>query len=308
MITGVPQHVDGRMMGIADEAGVRLVNRDRMWHYTEGIQNWNPIWPDHGIRILPGPSSMWFDALGRRLPAPGLPGYDTLGTLRLLRTTPDLQQYHHSWFILTQRIIEKEFALSGSEQNPDITNRDLKLLLRTRLGRGAGAPIEAFKNHGADFVIADNLADLVSRMNGLTEEPLLDYQRLRRQIEERDAEIRNPYSKDSQVTGIHNSRRYLGDKLFRTVKPHRILNPAAGQLISVRLHVVTRKTLGGIQTDLKGQAFTQDGSIIPGLYAAGEAAGFGGGGAHGYNALEGTFLGGCLFTGRTVGRSLARAL
>jgi predicted oxidoreductase len=308
MITGVPKHVDGRMLGIADEAGVRLVNRDRMWHYTEGIQNWNPIWPDHAIRILPGPSSMWFDALGRRLPAPGLPGYDTLSTLRLLRTTPDIQQYDHSWFILTQKIIEKEFALSGSEQNPDITNRDLKLLLRTRLGRGAGAPIEAFKDNGADFVVADNLASLVSGMNGLTGEALLDYRLVERQIAERDAEIQNPYSKDAQVIGIHNSRRFLGDRLFRTVKPHRILDPAAGPLIAVRLHIVTRKTLGGIQTDLTGQAFGKDGSRIPGLYAAGEAAGFGGGGAHGYNALEGTFLGGCLFTGRTVGRSLARLL
>ncbi|MDQ0676021.1 putative oxidoreductase [Pseudarthrobacter siccitolerans] len=308
MITGVPQHVDGRMLDIADEAGVRLVNRDRMWHYTEGIQNWNPIWPDHAIRILPGPSSLWFDALGRRFPAPALPGYDTLGTLKRLRTTPDLQQYSHSWFILTQKIIEKEFALSGSEQNPDITNRDLKLLLRTRLGRGAAAPIEAFKDHGADFVVAGNLADLVKGMNALTDKPLLDFQQLRRQIGERDAEIQNPYSKDAQGTGIHNSRRYLGDRLFRTVKPHRILDPAAGPLIAVRLHVVTRKTLGGVQTNLAGQALGQDGCPIPGLYAAGEAAGFGGGGAHGYNALEGTFLGGCLFTGRTAGRSLASAL
>jgi predicted oxidoreductase len=308
MITGVPQHVDGRMLDIADHAGVRLVNRDRMWHYTEGIQNWNPVWPDHAIRILPGPSSLWFDALGRRLPAPGLPGYDTLGTLKLLRTTPDIRQHSHSWFIINQKIIEKEFALSGSEQNPDITNRDLKLLLRSRLGRGAGAPIEAFKEHGGDFVVAENLADLVAGMNRLTGEPLLDHQHLLRQIEERDAEIRNPYSKDVQVSGIHNSRRFLGDRVFRTVKPHRILDPAAGPLIAVRLHVVTRKTLGGIQTDLTGQAFAQNGTRIPGLYAAGEAAGFGGGGAHGYNALEGTFLGGCLFTGRTAGRALAARL
>ncbi len=308
MVAGVPAHVDGRMLDIADGSGVRLVNRDRMWHYTEGIQNWNPIWPDHAIRILPGPSSLWFDALGRRLSAPGLPGYDTLGTLRLLRTTPDIQQHSHSWFILNQRIIEKEFALSGSEQNPDLTGRDVKLLLRSRLGKGAPGPIEAFKEHGADFVVARNLADLVRGMNGLTAEALLDHGHLRRQIEERDAEVRNPYSKDTQVAGIRNSRRFLGDRLFRTVKPHRILDPAAGPLIAVRLHVVTRKSLGGIQTNLAGQALGQDGSPVPGLYAAGEAAGFGGGGAHGYNALEGTFLGGCLFTGLTVGRSLVRSL
>jgi predicted oxidoreductase len=308
MITGVPKHVDGRMLDIADAAGVRLVNRDRMWHYTEGIRNWNPIWPDHAIRILPGPSSLWFDALGRRLPAPGFPGYDTLGTLRLLRATPDIAPYDYSWFILTQKIIEREFALSGSEQNPDITNRDFRLMLTSRLGHGAPPPVEAFKTKGADFVVAGNLRDLVAGMNDLTDEPLLDYGHIERQIMQRDAEVTNPYSKDAQVMGIHNSRRYLGDKLFRTAKPHRILDPAAGPLIAVKLHIVTRKTLGGIQTDLNGQAFAQDGSLIPGLYAAGEAAGFGGGGAHGYNALEGTFLGGCIFTGRTVGRSLARNL
>ena len=106
MITGVPAYVDGRMLDIAAESGVRLVNRDRMWHYTEGVQNWDPIWPGHAIRILPGPSSMWFDALGKRLPQPYLPGYDTLGTLRYLRTTPEISGYDHSWFILTQKIIE----------------------------------------------------------------------------------------------------------------------------------------------------------------------------------------------------------
>ena len=308
MVTGVPAHVDGRMLDIADADGVRLVNRDRMWHYTEGIRNWNPIWPDHGIRILPGPSSMWFDALGRRLPSPGLPGYDTLGTLALLRTTPDLQRHDHSWFVLTQKIIEKEFALSGSEQNPDITNHDLRLLLSSRLGAGAAPPVEAFKRNGADFVVADTLADLVAGMNALTNEPLLDAAVIERQIAQRDAEIDNPYSKDRQVVGIHNSRRFLGDWLFRTAKPHKILDPAAGPLIAVKLHIVTRKTLGGIQTDLTGQALAKDGRPIPGLYAAGEAAGFGGGGAHGYNALEGTFLGGCIFTGLTVGRSLVAFL
>jgi uncharacterized protein len=308
MISGVPASVDGRMLGIAEEAGARLVNRDRMWHYTEGIVNWDPIWPGHGIRVLPGPSSLWFDALGRRLPAPGYPGYDTVGTLRILRATPELQPYDHSWFVLTQRIIEKEFALSGSEQNPDLTNHDLQLLLRSRLGRGAPGPVEAFKRRGADFVVADTLPELVDGMNALTDEPLLEVEGLRRQIAERDAEIANRFSKDGQISGIHNARRYLGDRLTRVAKPHRILDPAAGPLIAVKMHILTRKTLGGIQTDLEGRALGVDGAPIPGLYAAGEAAGFGGGGVHGYNALEGTFLGGCLFTGRTVGRSLIRAL
>ncbi len=308
MVTGVPAHVDGRMLDIAADQGVRLVNRDRMWHYTEGLQNWNPVWPGHGIRILPGPSSMWLDARGRRLPAPGLPGYDTLGTLKLLRTTPDLVDHDYSWFVLDQTIIKKEFALSGSEQNPDITNRDLALLLRTRLGRAAPGPVEDFKREGADFVVADTLTELVRGMNALTGDDLLDEDAIRRQIEARDREVVNPYSKDAQTIGIQNSRRFRGDRLFRTVPAHAILDPRHGPLIAVRLWIVTRKTLGGIQTDLDGRALDESGMPIPGLYAAGEAAGFGGGGAHGYNALEGTFLGGCLFTGRTVGRALARAV
>ena len=306
MITGVPAYVDGRMLDIAADSGVRLVNRDRLWHYTEGVQNWDPIWPKHAIRILPGPSSMWFDALGRRLPAPYLPGYDTLGTLRYLRTTPEIAGYDHSWFILTQKIIEKEFALSGSEQNPDITNRDRLGMVRERLmSKGAPAPVEAFKSRGADFVVADTLEELVAMMNKLTDEPLLDPMAIRAQIEARDLQMANPYAKDAQVQGIRNSRRYLGDRIARTATPHRILDPDAGPLIGVKLHILTRKTLGGIQTDLSSRALDADGQPIGGLYAAGEVAGFGGGGVHGYNALEGTFLGGCLFSGRAAGRHAA---
>ncbi|MEW2515703.1 FAD-binding dehydrogenase [Streptomyces sp. NPDC046870] len=307
MVTGVPAYVDGRMLDISAEAGVRLVNRDRMWHYTEGLHNWDPIWPGHGIRILPGPSSLWLDALGRRLPDPCLPGYDTLGTLRYLRTTEDIAGYDHSWFILTRKIIEKEFALSGSEQNPDITAKDRKAVLRDRLlGKGAPAPVRAFLDHGADFVTAGNLEQLVEKMNALTGEPLLDAARVRRQIEARDLQIANPYSKDAQVQGIRNARRYIGDRLGRVAAPHRLLDPAAGPLVGVRMHVLTRKTLGGIQTDLDSRALGTDGTPIEGLYAAGEVAGFGGGGVHGYNALEGTFLGGCLFSGRAAGRHAAR--
>ncbi|BBZ28564.1 FAD-binding dehydrogenase [Mycolicibacterium madagascariense] len=309
MITGVPAHVDGRMLGIAAAAGVRLVNEDRMWHYTEGIQNWNPIWPQHAIRVLPGPSSMWFDALGRRLPAPFLPGYDTRGTLKYLRTTPDIQQYDHSWFILTQKMIGKEFALSGSEQNPDITNRDKKLFLRERvLGSGAPTPVEAFKQRGADFVVSGDLEDLVARMNKLTDEPLLDPAAIRAQIESRDLQMANPFSKDAQIQGIRNARRFLGDRIGRCAAPHRILDPDAGPLIGVKMHVLTRKTLGGIQTDLSSRALNAQGQPIDGLYAAGEVAGFGGGGVHGYNALEGTFLGGCIFSGRIAGRAVAASL
>lgn len=305
MITGVPAYVDGRMLDIAAEAGARLVNRDRMWHYVEGVQNWAPIWPKHAIRILPGPSPLWFDALGRRLPFPALPGYDTVATLKYLRTTPDLAAHDHSWFIVTEKMLAKEFALSGSEQNADITNRNLLGVLRSRLGKGAPREVAAFRDKGADFVVADDLETLVGKMNGLTEQPLLDPALIRRQIEDRDAQMDNPYAKDVQVQGIHNSRRYKGDRWARTSAPHKVLDPQAGPLIGVKLHVLTRKSLGGLQTDLSGRVLTPEGAVLEGLYAAGEAAGFGGGGLHGYNALEGTFLGGCIFSGRAAGRALS---
>ncbi|MEC8017130.1 MAG: FAD-binding protein, partial [Pseudomonadota bacterium] len=236
--------------------------------------------------------------------APYLPGFDTLGTLReILKTGHD-----YSWFILSQKIIEKEFALSGSEQNPDLSSGSWREVLRARLlSRGkAPAPVEAFKKHGADFVVADTLSELVKGMNEIGD-VALEETHLRRQIEARDAQADNPFAKDAQLIAIHAARRYLGDRLIRTAKPHRILDRANGPLIAVRLNILTRKTLGGFQTDLEGQLIGADGRAIPGLFAAGEVAGFGGGGYHGYNALEGSFLGGCLFTGRQAGRSSAIA-
>ena len=303
MISGVPEHVDGRMIGITEAAGARLINRDRMWHYVEGIRNWNPIWPRHGIRILPGPSSMWFDATGQRLPAPLFPGSDTLGQLSYILSTG----HDYSWFVLTQSIIKKEFALSGSEQNPDLTGKSWLMTVKRATNKGAPGPVEAFKTHGADFIVRDNLADLVAGMNALSGNDLLNPRQLRIQIEARDREIVNPYTKDNQVMNIHNARRYIGDRLIRTAKPHQILEPDHGPLIAVKLNILTRKTLGGFETDLDSRVFGNDGQIMPGLYAAGEAAGFGGGGMHGYRSLEGTFLGGCLFSGRNAGRAAAKA-
>ncbi len=304
MISGVPEHVDGRMIGITEKSGARLINRDRMWHYVEGIQNWSPIWPRHGIRILPGPSSMWFDASGTRLPAPLFPGSDTLGQLQYIMSTG----YDYSWFILTQSIIKKEFALSGSEQNPDLTGKSWRMTIKRATNKGAPAPVEAFKSHGVDFIVRDKIEDLVAAMNKLAGSELLKLEHIRMQIEARDREIANPYVKDAQVMNIHNARRYIGDRLIRTASPHRILDPAQGPLIAVKLNILTRKTLGGFETDLSSRVFGEEGSVIPGLYAAGEAAGFGGGGVHGYRSLEGTFLGGCLFSGCNAGRAAAKAV
>ncbi len=299
MVSGVPDYVDGQMQEIAKSAGAAAINEDRMWHYCEGLRNWNPIWPNHGIRILPGPSSMWFDALGQRMQAPCLPGFDTLSTLRRILSTG----HAHSWFILTQKIIEKEFALSGSEQNPDLTSGKWSAVLKERLGKGATRAVEAFKSKGEDFVVADDLATLVKGMNALTPETPLDEGHIRAQIEARDGQLHNRFAKDAQITAIRAARAYHGDKLVRTAKPHAILDPAHGPLIAVRLNILTRKSLGGLHTDLSGRVLGKDGAPVEGLYAAGEVAGFGGGGYHGYNALEGTFLGGCLFSGRAAGRS-----
>jgi len=301
MVAGVPDYVDGQMQRVAEGAGAGIINGDRMWHYTEGLANWDPIWPNHGIRILPGPSSMWFDALGDRMEAPYLPGFDSLGTLKRILSTG----HEHSWFILTQKIIEKEFALSGSEQNPDLTSGKWSEVIRRRLmNKGAPGPVEAFKEHGEDFVVANSLEELVAAMNKITPDVPVTLEKIRSQIEARDAQIDNEYCKDAQVTAIRGARNYRGDRLIRTAKPHRILDPKNGPLIAVRLNILTRKSLGGLHTDVTGQVLRPDGSAFEGLFAAGEVAGFGGGGYHGYNALEGTFLGGCIFSGRAAGRSV----
>lgn len=303
MISGVPDHVDGLMIDVVRASGASVINEDRMWHYPEGIENYAPIWSRHGIRILSGPSPLWLDARGKRLPVPLFPGFDSLGALEQI--TRD--GHDHSWFVLNERIIGREFALSGSEQNPDLTERSIKLVLG-RIGKGAPEPVRRFMERGADFVIRQTLPELVAGMNALTGETLIDAAELERETVARDREIDNKFGKDAQVMSIRAARNYLGDKLIRVAKPHRILDPAAGPLIAVRLWVLTRKTLGGLETDLSARVLQSGGEPLPGVYAAGEVAGFGGGGVHGYRALEGTFLGGCIFSGRIAGRAAAAAV
>ena len=303
MIAGVPDYVDGRMLAITEAAGGTIINRDRMWHYVEGIKNHTPIWTDHAIRILPGPSSLWLDACGRRLPVPLYPGFDTLATLKHIMETG----YDYSWFVLTRAIIQKEFALSGSEQNPDFTSKSWRQVLR-RITSGIPGPVKAFMDKGEDFIVEHDLARLVVRMNALTGEELLTVAQVENEIAARDRQLDNSFGKDAQVAAIRAARVYIGDKLSRVARPHKLLDPAAGPLIAVRLNILTRKTLGGLQTDLSSRVIGADGRPVPGLYAAGEVAGFGGGGVHGYAALEGTFLGGCIFSGRAAGRAAASAV
>ncbi|OHF04243.1 FAD binding domain-containing protein [Colletotrichum orchidophilum] len=306
-VVGVPAHVDGRMIGIAETVGANVINRDRMWHYNEGLQNWNPIWPNHGIRVLPAPSSLWLDATGKRLPPFLFPGTDTLATLKYICSTG----YDYTWFILDQSIIAREFALSGSEQNPDITGKSVWQLLTRVFGKKGTVPVQNFQKYGKDFVVKDNLADLVQGMNELQRErggPVLSLEDIKETIELRDGQFDNVYSKDAQTMLINNGRSYAPDKRSRIAAPHKLLDPKHGPLIAVRMNLLTRKTLGGIETNLQSNVMKADGEKFPGLYAAGEAAGFGGGGVHGYNSLEGTFLGGCIFSGRAAGRGIADEL
>lgn len=303
MLSGVPDHVDGEMLLATNHAGGNVIGADRMWNYPEGLINHTPIWSDHGIRLLAGPSSLWLDARGQRLPAPLFPGFDTHAALAHITRGG----HGHSWFLCNRRILEREFALSGSEQNPDLTGKDVRGVLGRALP-GATGPVERFAERGQDFVFGDDVAELVANMNTLVGEPLLDADDVERQVRSRDRQVDAGLGKDAQVEAIRAARRFITDRLIRTAAPHRILDPEAGPLVAIRLSILTRKTLGGLETDLSGRVLRAGGDPLPGVYAAGEVAGFGGGGMHGYRALEGTFLGGCLLSGRNAGRAAAAAV
>jgi len=250
------------MIGISEAAGGHVINGNRMWHYTEDVKNWDPIWPAHGIRILPGPSSMWFDAKGERLAPLCFPGFDTPTTLREMLKTG----YEYSWFVLTQKAIKKEFTLSGSEQNPDFTSKSWGEAIRQRIlsGSKATGSVEAFKERGEDFVEARPLPDLIRGMHRL-DGGLVDGAWLTAQIEASDAQVDNPFTRDAQLIAIHAARNYRGDRLIRTAPLHKLLDPANGPLIAVKLHVLTRKTLGRLQTNLESQMIGADGQVCPGF-------------------------------------------
>ncbi len=305
MLSGVPDSTDGLMIQVAADSGAVLVHEDRMWHYPEGIANHSPVWTDHGIRILPGPSPLWLDADGNRLPPPLFPGFDALGALTHLTSRGD----DHSWFVLNKAIMNSEFALSGSEQNPDLTGKDVKLLTQ-RVRPGAVGPVERFAQSSPEFIWADTPAELAAGMNTLASgsKGHIDADQLARTIALRDAQVESGLGKDHQVVATAMARRYRVDRLIRVSPPRPLTTPKDGPLLAVRLSVLTRKTLGGLHTDLSARVLRADGSALPGLWAVGEAAGFGGGGVHGHRALEGTFLGGCLFSGRVAGRALAAEL
>jgi len=239
--------------------------------------NHSPIWSHHGIRILAGPSALWLDARGQRFPAPLFPGFDALGALRHVIDTG----YDYSWFVLDQATLSTEIALSGSEQNGDLTGKNLRLLAG-RVRAGPTPEVRAFQERGIDFLSAGSVLELAAQMNQLVGEHLVDGESLQQLIEARDLQVRSGLGKDPQVVATAAARRFAGDRLMRVVTPHELLDPkdpgagragSGGPLIAIRLHVLTRKTLGGLETDLDGRALRPDGSALPGVYAVGEAAG-----------------------------------
>ena len=301
LLSGVPDHVDGRMLEVARAAGARAINLDRMWSYPEGAENFAPIWTRHGIRILAGPSALWLDAVGQRLPAPLFPGFDSLGALERIAHSG----HDHSWFVMDSAVFGREMALSGSEQNPDLTGKSIRQVLSRALPR-AVRPVEEFGRRGVDFVFASDAGELAARMNALAGDAGIEPAALERELREHDAQAASPSPTDAQIVAVREARRFIGDRLIRVARPHAFLDAKRGPLVAVRLRILTRKTLGGLETDLAGRVLGAAGAPLHGLYAAGEVAGFGGGGVHGYRALEGTFLGGCVFSGRVAGRAAAR--
>lgn len=299
MLQGVPDHVDGSGMLAAQDAGASVVNTGRMWNYPEGLAHHTPVWHDHAVRVLAGPGSLWLDANGRRLPPPLFPGIDTLRALRHLTTTGS----PHSWLLLNHRIAAAELRLSGSAHNPDLTGRSIALLLKRALPRPSD-PVQAFLDRSPDIVVADEPAALVAGMNKVVGEDRIDEALLRHQVLAYDRQAATGLGNDAQLAAVATARRYLPDRLMRTANDQQILDPTARPLIAMRLRVLTRKTLGGLQTDLDGRVLRDDGEPLPGLYGVGEVAGFGGGGMHGHRSLEGTFLGGCLHTGLRAARGI----
>ncbi|QKW49925.1 FAD-binding dehydrogenase [Streptomyces buecherae] len=303
LLIGVPPHVDGRMLSIVAAAGGSVIHLNRMWHYPDGVGHAEPAWPRHGVRVLAGPSPLWLDATGRRLPAPFFPGHDSLGPLGHVIGAG----HAHSWLVLTRSMAERELTLSGSDQNTALAERDLRAYL-TGLTARVPTSVQTLIRHREDLVVHSTLRGLVDGMNALTPASPLDYARVKREVRARDEQMSRAYSKDFQSMAVRNARAYWPDRLFKVASPHALLDRRHGPLLAVRLRPLTRKTLGGLETDLSARVLRCDGSALDGLFAAGEAAGFGGGGMHGHRALEGTFLGGCVFSGLTAGRAIASAL
>jgi uncharacterized protein len=273
MLNGSIPEADGQLLDRAEELGANITHLEKMWNYAAGVRHWAPLFPNHGLSLVPAKSPLWVNYQGRRFVDPPLVGaYDTL--------------------------------MLGAEFNPAV--RDKKLLaFIVRLLKGNGEQVEEFIDHCPDFVTAGTVAELADKMNALTGTKDVDARLLERDIADYDDNIARgtKFQNDDQLRRIAHVRQYLGDRL-RTCNMARIVDPDAMPLIAIRMQILTRKSLGGIQVDLDAKVLDKSGNAIPNLFAVGEACGFGGGGMHGKRALEGTFLGGCVYSGRVAARAI----
>ncbi len=304
ILNGAHPYADGTLHDAAQAAGAALTHLDRMWNYAAGVHHWRPRKPYHGLSLVPPRSALWLDARGHRIgPQPLVNGFDTRELVTQVCSGPG----PHSWQILNRRIALKELAVSGAEFNPSIREKKRLALARDLLFGNRWLYRELTRNC-PDFIVANTLEQLVYRMNALAGFGSVDPDAVRASIRRYDETVRlgAPW-RDEQLARIALMRTYRADRL-RTARSQRILDPDARPLIAIREHVVSRKSLGGIQTDLQCRALDPQGAPVPGLYAIGEAAGFGGGGMHGLRALEGTFLGACVLTGRAAAAALAGAV
>lgn len=301
ILNGSHPFADGMMHDAVRRAGGAVDNLDRMWNYAAGVHHWRPRKPGHGLSLVPPKSALWLNWRGERIgPSPLVGGFDT----RELVTQICRQERQYSWQVMNRAIAWKELAISGAEFNPSLRDRDIVGFLRDTLF-GNRRLVDEMIGHCPDVVVARSLPELAERMNALQGDDAVRPDLLREAVERYDAEIaRGPrLYNDEQLRRIAHLRRWRGDRL-RTCRFQPIVDSGALPLIAIREFIISRKSLGGIRTDLDSRVLDAAGTPIPGLYAVGEAAGFGGGGINGLRALEGTFLGGCVYTARRAARSI----
>ncbi|HSO21330.1 MAG TPA: FAD-binding dehydrogenase [Chondromyces sp.] len=303
LLNGSHRYADGLLHDEAAAHGAALTHLDKQWHYAAGVQRRNPESPLEGISLVPPRSALWLDARGRRFGPVPLMGYSDTRFLveQICRTK---EQY--SWQVLNWKIAIKELAVSGCDYMTAFRYKR-KLQLVKELIFGNATLVRRLIDDSEDFVVAGSLPELMERMDALSlAGAVVDREGMAADIAAYDAQIdRGPrYFNDDQLRRIANFRSYKGDRL-RTCAFQKIDDPKARPLIAIREHILSRKSLGGLQTDLSSRVLESSGAPIPGLYAVGETAGFGGGGIHGKGSLEGTFLGSCVLNGRLAARAIA---
>jgi predicted oxidoreductase len=302
LLNGSMPEADGKLLDLAQSLGAKVTHLEKMWNYAAGVRHWNPIFPNHGLSLVPAKSPLWVNYEGRRFVDPPLVGsYDTL----LLVDRICREEKKYSWQVMNRRIADKELAVSGAEFNPAVRDKDMLGFLM-RLLRGNAKQVSEFIEHCPDFVTGHSVVELAERMNALTGTEDVDALLLSSEIADYDANIARGerLQNDDQLRRIAHTRQYLGDRL-RTCNMAPILDDTAMPLIAIRTQILTRKSLGGLQVDLDARVLDETGEPLQNLFAVGESCGFGGGGMHGKRALEGTFLGGCVYSGRVAARAIA---